>query len=590
MMNDLPDPKATKGADEGGLMNYVGIGLLIVAYLIAIANTLRIRSEEMDPNVPVIRICHWQLELGVRDALNVLARDYEKEFYERTGRRVRVIQNAIPERAYRQYVTTQCIGGTAPDLIQYGSQLDMRFMNRYFIPLSEIVNQPNPYNKGTELEGVPWIDTFNDGLNSALDQDGVEYLGIGFSAFTQRLFYNRTLMREATGSPDVPRGFREFIATCEKLQDWARRREGREEKDDFVPIAGGRYQIPQFLGKFREAVTLRFAFEKDVNYDGLATGYETLFAYLRGRHSFTDPAFRALNEMIRATTRYFIPGFTQMDRQDAVFRFTQGNAAFIASGSWDAMTLIHQSEFEVGVVDLPIPTRADPEFGHLVSGPTKEELGTGFLLGLTNFYDRDIPGWEDVPGFKPGPVRKIELTLDFLHFMTTRENNQRFNRICSWIPVIRGARPLPVLEAFMPDDEGYWGANPTNMGQESENLYEQMRSEFLEGRRSFDEMVERMDRDLPNRLANDIRSTRRTLSENDFQPRLFTSRFYANSLFAHEEATRKSNARILAFFWEQRIQKMMERFSFHKHLDNALRTEDPVGRERVTRILREKER
>lgn len=586
MMNKLPNPKASSGTEESNLMNYIGVGILLVAYLIAVANTLRIRSEEMDTSVPVIRICHWQLELGVRDAIDTLARDYEKQFYERTGKRVRVIQNPIPERAYRQYVTTQCIGGTAPDLIQYGMQLDMRFMNRYFVPLSEIVNQPNPYNEGTELEGVPWVDTFNDGLNSALDQDGVEYLGIGFSAFTQRLFYNRSLMREATGSPDVPRGFREFIETCEKLQEWAR----KHNKKSFVPIAGGTYQIPQFLGKFRNTVTLQYAFEKDVNYDGQTTGYETLYAYLQGKHNLTDPSFRALNEMIRATTQYFAPGFTQMQREDAVFLFTQGNAAFLASGSWDAMTLIHQSEFEVGVVDLPIPTRKDPVFGHLVSGPTKEELGTGLLLGLTNFYDRDIPGWVDVPGFGSGPVRKIDVTIDFLHFMTTPENNQRFNRICSWIPVIQGARPLPVLEAFMPDDEGYWGASPTNMGQQTENLYEQRRSEFLEGRRSFDEMVALIESDFPNRIANDIRSTERTLSENDYQPRFYTSRFYANALFAREPKTRETNARILAFFWEQRIQKMMERLAFHKYLDNALRTENPVGQDRVERVQREKER
>lgn len=586
-MNNIPNPKASAEANESGRMNYVGVALLLLAYAISVANTLRVRSIEMDASVPTIRICHWQLEHGVRDAIDTLAREYEKQFYERTGKRIRIIQNPITERAYRQYVTTQCIGGTAPDLIQYGSKLDMRFMSRYFIPLSEIVRKPNPYNTGTDMDGTPWIDTFRDGLNAALDEDGVEYLGIGFSAFTQRLFYNRTIIRKATGTPDVPRGFREFIATCETLMKWAK----REGKDDFVPIAGGEYQIPQFLGKFRNAVTLHYAFEKDVDYDGQVTGYETLFAYLKGKHNFSDPAFRALNEMIRATTNFFAPGFTQMQREDAVFRFTQGNAAFIASGSWDAMTLIHQSDFEVGVVDLPIPTRADPEYGHLVSGPTKEELGTGFLLGLTNFYDNKIPGWEDLPGFPPGAVRKIDVTIDFLHFMTTRENNQRFNRICNWIPVIRGARPLPVLEAFMPDEEGYWGANPTNMGTETENLYTQRRSEYLEGRRTFDEMVALMEDDLPNRIASDIRSIHRNLSENDFQPRFYTSRFYANALFAKDQANVRATAsQTLGFFWERRIQQLMARFSFHKHLDDAFRTDHPVGRERVNRVQRERER
>lgn len=588
-MNDMPDPKASgKPDNESGMMNYIGIGVLLVAYLISIINTLRIRSEEMDPAVPVIRICHWQLELGIRDAFDTLAREYEEQFFARTGRRVRVMQNAIPERAYRQYVTTQCIGGTAPDLIQYSPwHLDMRFMNRFFVPLSEVVMRPNPYNKGTKLEGVPWIDTFNDGLNAALDEDGVEYLGVGFSAHTVRLYYNRSIVRAATGSADVPEEFRAFLETCAALQAWAT----EQGNTSFVPVAAGEYQIPQFLGRYRDAVTLRFAFEKDIDYDGQATRNEILFSYMQGHHGLTDPVFRSMNEMARKTSQFFEPGFTQLKREDAVFRFTQGNAAFLSTGSWDATTLIHQSEFEIGVVEIPVPSREDAEFGHLVSGPTKEVLGTGFLLGLTNFYDHDIPGWHNVPGFAPGSVRKLDLTIDFLQFMTTRENNQKFNRICSWIPVIRDARPLPVLEAFMPDDEGYWGANPINMGRETENLYEQSRNQFLEGRRSFDDMVQRMDADLPGRIAMDIRAIRREIAEADYQPRLLCSRAYANAILGieREDATTTS-AQNLAFFWERRIQQLMQRFTFHKQLDNAYRTDNPVGQERVTRVRREKER
>ena len=35
--------------------------------------------------------------------------------------------------------------------------------NQYFTPLSPYVGNPNPFNVGSPLEGVPWKDTFVDG-------------------------------------------------------------------------------------------------------------------------------------------------------------------------------------------------------------------------------------------------------------------------------------------------------------------------------------------------------------------------------------------------------------------------------------------
>ena len=65
----------------------------------------------------------------------------------------RIIQEAIPDTVYRQWITTQLMGGTAPDLMEIGhygmfpKTLWVSYYNRYFIPLTRYIVEPNPYNK-----------------------------------------------------------------------------------------------------------------------------------------------------------------------------------------------------------------------------------------------------------------------------------------------------------------------------------------------------------------------------------------------------------------------------------------------------------
>jgi raffinose/stachyose/melibiose transport system substrate-binding protein len=54
-----------------------------------------------DPDRITIRFSHWQLESGVREAFDVLARDYEELHPE-----VRIEQLPIPIRIYRQWTST----------------------------------------------------------------------------------------------------------------------------------------------------------------------------------------------------------------------------------------------------------------------------------------------------------------------------------------------------------------------------------------------------------------------------------------------------------------------------------------------------
>jgi raffinose/stachyose/melibiose transport system substrate-binding protein len=138
----------------------------------------------------VLRIGHWQLEAGVREAINVMAAKYHE-----LHPNVTIIQDAVPESTYGQWMTTQLMGDTAPDMLEVGNGLPynvlLGYYSRYFLPMTTVVNQPNPYNQGTEFESVPWRNTCKDAMRAVYIEELQEYMTIPMSQFGIRIFYNK---------------------------------------------------------------------------------------------------------------------------------------------------------------------------------------------------------------------------------------------------------------------------------------------------------------------------------------------------------------------------------------------------------------
>src|SRR3981189_3964284 len=109
--------------------------IVVIAVFCWAAVTIAMRRNEETPgNAVTIRLAHWQLEVGVRDGLAEAAAEYRK-----LHPNVQIIQEAIPEATYGQWMSTQLMGGTAPDIVQAGmveGHLMTAFFLRYFVPLS----------------------------------------------------------------------------------------------------------------------------------------------------------------------------------------------------------------------------------------------------------------------------------------------------------------------------------------------------------------------------------------------------------------------------------------------------------------------
>lgn len=409
-------------------LNLLALALVAACFVVALAGVVRREREQDEPGRVVLRLAHWQLEAGVKEGFDQIARDYEA-----LHPQVRIVQMRIPQRVFSQWALTQLIGGTAPDLIEIGYNLETLQQARYLTPLTEVVGQPNPYNAGTPLEHVPWRSTFIDGLAVGYNDKLGDYYGVPTFFATVRVFYNRDLMRRITGDDLPPTTFDEFIRLCERARAFA-----AAQRAALVPISGSRDNAPFMLDELFEGMSQKLVQEFSRG-QGLYASQDSFFlALLAEEWSLHSPAIRAGLELMREVGRYMQPGFLQLRREDAVFAFTQGNALMLAAGSWETSGLVAQSRFPIGVFRLPLPGPDHPRYGRFTWGRPAESSGRAVTgpFGVT----RDS--------------RHPSEALDFLRFLTSQRSHQKFVEESRWLPVVVGVRVPESMRGFEPDLTG----------------------------------------------------------------------------------------------------------------------------------------
>ena len=428
------------------------------------------RAQQTPPGSVVIRLGHWQLEASVREGIDEMAREYRQ-----THPNVIVIQDAIPEGTYGQWVSTQLMGGTAPDIMQVGAMLPdniwLSYYNRYFAPLTRYVNTPNPHNAGTEIADLPLRRTFKDGMKTAYVTEMQEYMSVPLSQFGVRIFYNKDLLKKITGSDVAPLDYRKFLAVCEKIRSTTNPASGAA----YIPIAGSAYHFGHWDGMMFSPVTYGAFRRADFNRDGFVGNDETFVAFKTGLLDFTYPSYACWLKMLREVTDYFQVGYTGLGRDEAVFLFAQQRAVFMTTGTWDARSLQEQAagHFEVGIMDFPIPSRDDPVYGGVVEGRIYESPGSGFRFGISR------------------NSKHFDVALDFLLFLASQKGNEKLNGIIGWIPAIVGTELDPLLKAFEPHLEGIYGNVNFNLGGNTAVTWGQIYSLYQVNQISLDEFAKR---------------------------------------------------------------------------------------------------
>lgn len=474
------------------IRRYAPLAILVAAFIWSAAivfirtwGGFSSRSEgEVTEDRIVLRLAHWQLETGARDALAEMARQYEE-----LHPRVRIEQNAIPDSAYGMWLTTQLTSGTAPDLVQLDAAAPVSmlipwhvwqgFLQRYFVRMTPFAAQPNPYNAGTDLEGIPLRHTFKDGMRKAYSPHFLEYFAIPLSRFSFRVFYNKDLYEELTGSDIAPSNWREFAEACEAIS-----KRFDEDGDRYIPIANSKVHLPTWEG-IADLLTHETVYLADFNHDCFLHNQELWQAIHTDRLSFHHPAIRARFRMMRRIAEFSQEGFTGLMRDDAIFLYVQQRAVFLMVGTNEARSIASMTEgqFDFGVMEMPYPDPDDPEFGDFAGygKPIEESLAatlSAFMFGIAQ------------------TSKHPDEALDFLLYMASRRGNEELNRIVGWLPLTKGAESDDLLHQFEPRTSGVAGGLATwafVMGAETKIKYDQLYALYLIGQITLDEFLDQYD-------------------------------------------------------------------------------------------------
>jgi raffinose/stachyose/melibiose transport system substrate-binding protein len=354
-----------------------------------------------------------------------------------------VRQTGLAEKVYAQWLNTQLVAGTAPDLAEMGmANLATKdeYTVKYYVPLGGYIGQPNPYNKGTDLEDVPWKETLLDGMRGGFREGLQAYYGVPTTFYGMRLFYNKTLLKRATGSDEAPRTFGHWMQQCDAI---------RKLDPDLLPIVSS-YGMDSLRSKYDASFTSGLEAQVDLDLDGRVTLVETYIAYRQGIARLDTPQVKAMFDLLRTVGERMQQGFSAMDRQQSQFRFVNGQAGFMFTGSWDASGTFLQADakgFEVGVCDLP-PVAPDDPGGNFYRGRVNEAATAGG--GVYGVYKGS---------------KNVEVAVDFLRYITSRKANEKFNRMSQWPPLTIGAEPSEIMRPFAPNPVGYSSPLQFNFGQ-----------------------------------------------------------------------------------------------------------------------------
>lgn len=460
------------------------LGFLAAGYAVTLA-WVYLRSTPLVSSRPVtIRMAHWQIEQGPPEGFAAVIRRYEE-----LNPRVHVEQVTVPSALYRLWLRSNFGGKMGTDLVEFayfiGGVNDIPV--RYFEPLTGLMAEPNPYNRGTPLEKVPWRLTFADGLYFAITQSP-EIGQIYAATITQgssRLFCNRELLEKITGGPAVaPRTMADFRVLCAKTDDYARR------TGTVVHPLAGSLSNGQWLIDFTMAGSvsgMNLALDRE--------GYlarrprQAMTDYLLGRWSYRRPELRAALTLSREMVMQMKSGFAQLSRDDAVQEFQRGEALFIYAGTFDATSLKKNAPFTVEAMRFPQPQKDDPVIGPYIAGPFQDGA---IATGVEFYLNKDSP-------------HKAE-AVDFLRFLTSVEGGTIFQAHSGWLSAVRDVPVPPELESYRPTGDGFTtGMQYIGVGPNSTMKFWQHLHLLIGPQGSVEKFAEAVEADMPETITADLR-------------------------------------------------------------------------------------
>lgn len=323
--------------------------------------------------------------------LPVRAGGFGTAFYEETARRFEAVRPGVKIHLYgdpriEDKVRVRLMGGDYPDgafapyllwpaLIRAGKVRD----------LTGDLAGPN-------WEGdARWGETFLPGALDSWRLGGRVYgVPLGYACWT--IFYNRGMWREHGWK--VPETWDEFFTLGDRIR-----------ASGIAPVS-----LTGIYGNYPDAF-LRAAY---YNLAG-AEGWSSLNSLAPGVR--LDPRYvRSAALLQRITRQYTLRGWEGTTHTAAQLAFLEGRAAMTVSGSWMIQEMEGKipRDFELGAMNFPV-------FPEGVADPTTIQTGSDCFFV-----------------FATGNAQRERLTVDFLRFLTSRAQAERFVRTVNAPVAVRG--------------------------------------------------------------------------------------------------------------------------------------------------------
>lgn len=431
----------------------------------------------------VITLSHWQIETGPRKAIDAVIRRYEE-----LNPGVRVEQIAVPDRLYKQWLRTQLIGGTAPDIIEFGhffGGVD-DIPPRFFKTMSDLVEKPNPYNKGSALEETAWRNTFLDGLNTGdtYIENLNGYYAVTLCVLGTRLFYNPELLEKITGRAQMPDHYRDMPPLADRLASY------NEKTGQRISLyAGSKFNGRMMMERMlsRPAVGLNIGADR-LREQGMQAR-DLAVEYLRGGWDYRRPELLSGLALMRQVATGMRPGYQQLDREAALQEFLSGRAMMILTGTWDATALKTMAPFKVGITEFPWPTVADGADGRYAWSPISEGAAQ---TTMAMYLNKESAHPEEA--------------VDFLHFITSIEGNTIFFRESGWLPSIREVEVPESERVFLPRFDGYpiRASFLAGFGSETRELWQWEMHHLISAKGGVDQFLDSFSAKFSDALRRDL--------------------------------------------------------------------------------------
>jgi raffinose/stachyose/melibiose transport system substrate-binding protein len=275
--------------------------------------------------------------------------------------KINLKMEALTGDTWRTWVSTQLIGGTAPDIFTTRIIWDHEDLAKgLLLDLTPYLKEKTPYNNNEV-----WESTISEPILNQMKNPKGQYAGVPKSVNMVRILYNKDLFKKA-GITDLPKTWNEFMAAHEKLKTAG--------ITPFVfPNSGLNDNVYNWVERiFTDEIT-DFA-----KFDEIKNNAFDLNEYVKGVDTGTiDPSkspYKEVFPIIKDWSKYWNKGYNGLDYQTATDLFLKGDAAMIFGHMNNYKTIFTSSarKFEIGAFPLPYLTKEN----HPNASGVLAELGT----------------------------------------------------------------------------------------------------------------------------------------------------------------------------------------------------------------------